>query len=170
MGSQWSLAFSKATRKIKNYGPNLLRPFGLRIIAATRRDEPRKIVVYNSLWAAWCRSLIHIVPTIISISLCVVNLQGRFIGRELEGPSGNEEAKVFAIQIAAKVQVSMSARAPSQLLPNLDQELLMMTSLGSIILHLLRHKMLRGSGVPLGLIGSDKACTQPTCVLGPDLL
>ncbi|KXJ85447.1 hypothetical protein Micbo1qcDRAFT_209995 [Microdochium bolleyi] len=137
-------AIATAWRTFRSYVPNLLRPIGLRIFASTK-DEARKAVVFDSFVVAGCRSLIHLVPAAVSVSLVVLNLQRRFVGRELQGESGKDEIKQNAIQIAAKIQ-----------------ELFVMSSIGSMILHLIRHRMIYGVGIPFGLLGSDKAIAQPS--------
>lgn len=132
--------------------PTVLRPLGLRILSDFRnKTEPRKKVVYQSLPAVLTRSLIHLVPATVSIVLVVVNCNGIFVGRELTGESGRDDVKNAAIQIAAKIQ-----------------ELFILSSLGSIVLHLIRERLLFGEGVALGLLGSDKAFSQVTFFLSTD--
>lgn len=36
--------------------------------------------------------------------------------------------------------------------------MLVLSSLGSVIVHIIQDELLYGSGVPLGLLGSDSAC------------
>jgi hypothetical protein len=38
-------------------------------------------------------------------SLIALNIYGHFIGRELEGYAGDDEGKLGALQVAAKIQV-----------------------------------------------------------------
>ncbi|KXJ86020.1 hypothetical protein Micbo1qcDRAFT_219865 [Microdochium bolleyi] len=150
--TKWRLAAVNVAMQCCHRLPQLLRPLGLRILAslaARRTDEPPKVVAFNSLGVTLARSLIHLIPALVSVSLVVINARGRFIGTELQGARGQNESKLAAIQIAAKVQVLTYTK-----------ELFIMSSLGSIILHVLRNRLLYGHGLPLGLLGSDKAFTQ----------
>ncbi|TPX13527.1 uncharacterized protein E0L32_005998 [Thyridium curvatum] len=69
--------------------------------------------------------------------------RGRFIGRDLEGPLNMDGVKMGLLQVAAKMQ-----------------ELLIIASLTTVILHVLRAQLASGDGVPLGWLASDKAFTQ----------
>lgn len=82
---------------------------GLGILTVVGRQEPPKILIYTSRRQAVFHSVTHILPVFVSITLIAFNLQGFFIGRELQGEQGLDGLKLGVIQIAAKVQVSVSA-------------------------------------------------------------
>lgn len=67
----------------------------------------------------------------------MLNLKGYFIGSRLAGIEDQDQIKLGAIQIAAKIQ-----------------ELLMVSSLASTVFHIVRHALLKGDGLPLELIAS----------------
>ncbi|KAF7542131.1 hypothetical protein G7054_g98 [Neopestalotiopsis clavispora] len=121
----------------------LARSVGLAITTVTRGDEKKKILVYSSRWSALSKAAVHILPASVSLFLLTMNFQGRFIGRELQGIRDNDDIKLSLLQVAAKLQ-----------------ELLVVASLASIMLHIIRTKLLFRSGVPLGLLGAHKAFTD----------
>ncbi|KAL4916167.1 hypothetical protein BDW62DRAFT_186929 [Aspergillus aurantiobrunneus] len=121
----------------------LIRAIGLGILTIIHGEESTKVLVYESRRAVLFRSAVHILPAAVSVFLIALNLYGRFIGRELQGHSGDDEGKLGALQVAAKLQ-----------------ELLILASVGAIILDVLRLKLTRKEGLPLGLLGADKSFTQ----------
>lgn len=85
---------------------NFLRAVGLGIFTKlVHRPEPPKLLIRKSRRVALARSAVHILPATISIILIYINLSGRFIGSELEGPQGKDSLKMALLQVAAKLQV-----------------------------------------------------------------
>jgi hypothetical protein len=112
---------------------NSFSPFSFRPKPAFA--EPTKCAIEASLWTSLFRCSVHILPSIGSLILLILNLQGYFIGSELAGVSNQDSVKLGAIQIAAKVQ-----------------ELLIISSLATTVFHVVVQELLTGDGVPLGLI------------------
>jgi hypothetical protein len=86
----------------------LARSVGLAITTVTRGDEKKRILVYSSRWSALSKAAVHILPASVSLFLLTMNFQGRFIGRELQGIRDNDDIKLSLLQVAAKLQVSIS--------------------------------------------------------------
>jgi hypothetical protein len=98
-------------------------------------DSSRKLAV--------ARCTIHIIPSVVSIFLITIQIRGRFIGSDLQGPLGSDETKSGFIQMAAKIQ-----------------ELLIISSIGSIIFHAVRSELVFGDGLPVGLVVSGWTFSQ----------
>lgn len=82
----------------------LIRAIGLGILAIVG-EELLKVLVYKSRQAVLFRSAVHILPASVSGFLIALNIYDHFIGRELEGYGGDDEGKLGALQVAAKIQV-----------------------------------------------------------------
>ncbi|KAF4422944.1 hypothetical protein CFRS1_v001076 [Colletotrichum fructicola] len=123
----------------------ILRAVGLGIVAFIGEDkpEPPKVLISQSRAVAVSRCAIHILPTAVSLFLISFNLQGYFIGSELQGNKNQDDVKSGVLQLAAKIQ-----------------ELLIVSSLGTIIFHVLREELIFGDGLPLGLVVSGWQFTQ----------
>ena len=78
---------------------------------------------------------IHIVPVVAAMVLVILNWRGYFIGGELEGAVGQDDAKFIALQFAAKLH-----------------ELTISASLTTVILSYIRHELIQDSGLPFGAI------------------
>lgn len=87
-------------------------------------EEP-KIAILVDLRMACYACYLHIIPVAASITLCVLNWRGYWIGAELRGPSGDDGVKFLALQFASKVT-----------------ELLAMASLSSIIFTIIRDQLI----------------------------
>lgn len=83
------------------------RTLGLHVIPSLFiKDEEPKIALDNSRRRALERCAVHILPSIVSIVIVVLNIHGYFIGSELQGEVGQDELKLGLIQFAAKIHVS----------------------------------------------------------------
>jgi hypothetical protein len=102
-----------------------------------KRDEPRKVVVSGSLATAVRRCLIHLLPILTSVAILVVNIHGIYIGIDFSGPLKSDTIHLMFLQLAAKAH-----------------EIMIVASLSLIVLQTVRHEMLFGDGLPLGLVGS----------------
>jgi hypothetical protein len=87
----------------------LVRALGLGIIGAEKGDEQRKLLIHKSRLALLASSAIHLVPTGITIFLIRHNYFSAFIGNELSVPRDQDNIKMGALQVAAKVQVCTSS-------------------------------------------------------------
>jgi hypothetical protein len=105
----------------------------------TYRDapEPKKPVFTVSRFTAWLRCVVHLLPSLVSITIIGLNWAGFFIGFQLAGIPDNDQIDMAALQVAAKLQ-----------------ELFVVASTATVIYHQLRHDLLHGQGVPFGLFSS----------------
>jgi hypothetical protein len=85
----------------------LIRSIGLGIITIVNQGEPRKVLVNQSRKLALARCGVHMLPACVSIIIVVINVQGYFIGNELQGALDGDGLKLAAMQIAAKIQVGI---------------------------------------------------------------
>ena len=96
--SRWASGFAQSLHLF-------FRALGLGILTVVRRGETPKVLIYTSKRQAVFHSVTHILPILVSTTLIGFNLQGFFIGRELQGEQNLDGLKMGVIQIAAKVQV-----------------------------------------------------------------
>lgn len=116
----------------------LFRAISLGIVNFKNRSEQPKILLDKSWKVALIRSVaIHFLPSAVSITLVWINIEKYFIGGELQGISGQDDVKLGALQVAAKIQ-----------------ELLIVASLGTVVMHVVRSELIHGDGLPLGFIMS----------------
>ncbi|KAH6662432.1 hypothetical protein F5X68DRAFT_178265 [Plectosphaerella plurivora] len=115
----------------------LLRSSGFGI--ATYRDEPEKpkILIEESRKTALARTIVHVLPSAVSLSIITLNLIGYFIGDQLQGMRGQDRLKFGLVLMSSKIQ-----------------ELLIVASLTMVVMHCLRHELIFGDGLPLGFIVS----------------
>lgn len=104
------------------------------------RGEPKKVVVSESLATAVWRCLIHLLPILTSIAILTVNIHGIYIGIDFPGALKSDTLALMFLQLAAKAH-----------------EIMIVASLSLIILQTVRHELLFGDGLPLGLVGSGLA-------------
>lgn len=110
----------------------------LRRLVATNRDtEPKKIVISDSTTKALLRCAPHLLPVGISVTILTLTFRGTYLGANFDPLFGSETLTLMSFQIAAKIH-----------------EVLIVASLSLIIFHAVRHELLYGNGLPLGLIGS----------------
>lgn len=103
----------------------------------TNKGEPKKVILAESKAIAARRCLIHILPILTSISILTMNLHGLYIGIDFPGPLKSDTITLMFLQLAAKAH-----------------EIMIVASLGIIVLQTVRHELLFGDGLPLGLVGS----------------
>lgn len=82
-----------------------LRAIGLKLATITTGKEEPKVLVAGSRRSAFARCAVHILPSLISAALLVLNLYGFYIGFELNGPRGDDGVKMGVLQVCAKSQV-----------------------------------------------------------------
>lgn len=99
--------------------------------------EQKKVVIEKSRWTALTRSSIHLLSTSISVFTISLNLRGFYIGYDFHSLIRYQIMNMALLQVAAKIQ-----------------ELLIVASLATIIIHLVRVELLLGDGLPLGLLGA----------------
>ena len=135
----------------------VLRAWGLQSLTFLAYDQSRpegpKYVLRKSFWIGTGRCFIHIVPAAFCIFLTYVNLLDVYIGPGFTIRDRYDGGYFIAFQIAAKLL-----------------ELFSIASMGAILLQVLRHDMLHGQGVPLGLLTSHLWCTSPQSVISPEYL
>lgn len=79
--------------------------------------------------------MIHLLALSAAVVISVLNLSGKYVGKELQGKINQDGTKMLALQLTAKVH-----------------ELLMLASLGRILWRFLSHLILSGHGAPLGAL------------------
>lgn len=77
----------------------------------------------------------HLLALVAAVLICVLNLSGNYVGKELQGKINQDGTKMLALQLTAKVH-----------------ELLMLASLGKILWRFLLHLVLSGQGAPLSAL------------------
>ena len=117
------------------------------------KPEGPKYVIQKSFLISMGRCTVHMIPAGLYIFLTYFNLLDVFIGPGFSVRDRYDGAYLIAFQIAAKIL-----------------ELFSIASMGTILLQVLRHDMLYGEGVPLGLLTSHLWCTSPQSVLSPEYL
>lgn len=128
---------------LRSVGLGALDVLKNRLLGYNTRVEPKKLIQTTSLRITLQRCAVHLLPCTFSIFLVTINLQGYFIGFELAGQPGKTSQYMALLQIAAKVQ-----------------ELLIVASLSTVVVHRLRHDLIDGEGVPFGLVGSGSLFSQ----------
>ncbi|KAI9787919.1 MAG: hypothetical protein M1835_002596 [Candelina submexicana] len=105
--------------------------------------EHKKIALRKNRRIASFHCAVHILPCVPSLLLAALNIRGYYIGGELPGKSGQDDAKFGALQFAAKVH-----------------ELSIHASIASMLYSFLRYELTLGSGVPLGALHSGQRFTD----------
>ena len=96
--------------------------------------ERKKIFLLKDIRSACYLSLLHVVPLTAAIILSSLNLKGFYIGKELQGPVGQDDLRFLGLQLAAKLL-----------------ELLAVASLSTIMLTLVRNQLISNS-LPFGAL------------------
>ena len=115
--------------------------------------EEKKIVISRSWRLAAARCTIHVLPTLVSIAIIYINVRGVFIGVDFNSRIRSESINVAFLQIAAKLQ-----------------ELAVIASLASVTFQLLRHELMHGDGLPLGLVVAGFEFSKLSYFFSPELL
>lgn len=124
-------------------GLNILHDIWLKVTGQKRGPEPKKPIIVKSSWKALQRCSVHILPCAVSLVLIILHTSNYFMGHELNGPSGKTNMFMAMLQVAAKTQ-----------------ELLIIASLATVVVHQLRSDLVKGPGVPFGLVGATVLFNQ----------
>lgn len=95
--------------------------------------EHQKIALQRDRKNAFFAGLVHFLPANAAIAISTLNIIGYYIGGELSGPSGYDDVKFLGLQFASKLH-----------------EVLVLTSLGTVLSAYVRHELVLGDGVPFG--------------------
>jgi len=68
-------------------------------------EEPKPLVSHSRILAL-ARCGVHILPAAVSITVLLFNVQGYFIGAQLEGQQDMDSVKLAVLQVCAKAQVT----------------------------------------------------------------
>ena len=135
---------------------HLFRSIGLELFTllgyGNAPAEPLKPVLSTSLKIALSRAAIHFLPCITSIAIIAINLKNIFIGRTFTGSILSNAVNSAMLQVASKIQ-----------------ELLIIASLTSIVVHTVRRELLGKDGVPLGAIGGAFLFSSLSYFWSPEL-
>lgn len=102
---------------------------------STERTEPLKPVLQRGFLVALSRCGVHLLPSAVSLTIILLNTKRLFLGRSLQEGVIDDTTAFAILQIAAKLQ-----------------EVLIIASLATIVIHTIRQQILSAEGVPLGLI------------------
>jgi hypothetical protein len=111
-------------------------------IASTCSDheEPPKVVITRSILAALRSCAVHLLPILVSSIVIAYSMKGAYLGADLMSPFKSETINLMLFQLCAKAH-----------------EMAIVASLAVIVLQYIRHELLFGEGLPLGLLGSGLA-------------
>ncbi|KAJ5096128.1 hypothetical protein NUU61_005484 [Penicillium alfredii] len=119
------------TAKISHPKPSrweaIFRAFGLSIIYAklhSHNEEQPKVAIWKSRRVALPKLLLHVIPVLGCSVLLWLNLSGYYLGTEITGIEGHNNAKLGAIQFAAKTH-----------------EITIMASLGMIVFSMVQNRI-----------------------------
>ncbi|KAI4196667.1 MAG: hypothetical protein LQ350_006420 [Teloschistes chrysophthalmus] len=116
-------------------------------------EEHKKIVIDRSRRLAIGRCSVHLLPVTVSILIIVVNFKQVFIGIDFRSVIHSETINLALLQTAAKLQ-----------------ELLIVASLATVTFQLLRHDLIFGDGLPLGLLAAGFEFTKLSYFWSPEWL
>jgi hypothetical protein len=88
-------------------------------------EEPPKLIVTESVLTALRRCTCHLVTIMLTITIITLNLKGVYLGADLISPVRSETINIMFLQLAAKAH-----------------EIMIVNSLGLIVLHFVRSKLL----------------------------
>ncbi|KAF1841286.1 uncharacterized protein K460DRAFT_322379 [Cucurbitaria berberidis CBS 394.84] len=124
-------------------GLNVLNDLWLRLRGYKLDKEPKKSIYRSSRWKALQRCAVHILPCLVSLIMATLQLRHYYMGKEITGARNSTSLYMAMLQVAAKTQ-----------------ELLMIASLATIVVHRLRIDLLDGPGIPFGLLGATSLFNQ----------
>ncbi|KAK3934057.1 hypothetical protein QBC46DRAFT_325715 [Diplogelasinospora grovesii] len=116
-------------------------------------EVPKVIIHRKSIWRALWKCAIHFVPIAVGAILVALNLQTYFIGAEFQGYNDGywQAFDRWALQLAAKLE-----------------ETLIVASLATILMDVLRDELLSGSnGLPLGIVTAKTLFANGTLLISP---
>ena len=116
-------------------------------------SEPRKPVLQKSFGIAFSRCIIHLLPVSVFVFLLWINYWGYYIGTGFSYHSRSDNRYLALYQVAAKLQ-----------------EVLCVASLTTVVLQVLRHDLLYGDGVPIGLLGSGISFSSISYFWSPEFI
>ncbi|KAL4916006.1 hypothetical protein BDW62DRAFT_187322 [Aspergillus aurantiobrunneus] len=109
-------------------------------VPSSNHEEPQKIIITRSIPAALWTCAVHLLPIGISSTIIAMSIKGTYLGADLMSPVKSETINLMLFQLAAKAH-----------------EITIVASLGVLVLQCIRHELLFGDGLPLGLLGSGLA-------------
>jgi len=109
-------------------------------------QDPQAPVIVTSLWRRIASCWIHLFPVTVTGVLIYFNASGYYVGAHLAGPvTMEDDAKLDALQGAAKVH-----------------EIAIVASMATFVIYVVRYYLLRGPGLPLGLVGASFNFSEAT--------
>ncbi|KAL8814284.1 MAG: hypothetical protein Q9223_006481 [Gallowayella weberi] len=115
--------------------------------------EKKKIVINRSIKLALARCSVHVLPVVVSTVILIVNTKQLFIGIDFNSQIKSVTVNLALLQAAAKLQ-----------------ELLIVASLATVVFQLLRHELIHGDGLPLGLLAAGFEFTKLSYFWSPEML
>lgn len=118
-----------------------------------RRYRGCEAVLQRSFWIALSRCAVQLIPMLVFCWLLILRYRIVYFGPGFSVGDHCDAFYLALLKIAAKIQ-----------------ELLCLASLGTVLLDALRHELLSGSGVTLGLLPSYLWFSQASYVISPEFL
>jgi hypothetical protein len=128
----WVISLALCWRKIR-----------CRSLIRIKLDEEPKVALVQNRWTALLRCAIHLPSVTITVALAWFNIKGEFVGTELPGKLGNDDSKLFGLQIAAKAH-----------------ELFINASIAAMVHSYIVHELLLGKGIPFGALVAGQRFTE----------
>ena len=145
------------TRSSRRYRRNyFFRSLGLELptllTLGHSEDEVPKPVFRTSTRSAFSESAVHIIPSLASLTIVILNLKTIYLGRTLTGEITSPAVNIALLQVTAKLV-----------------ELFAIASLTSMVVHTVRTQMVVGDGVPLGAISGIFMFSSLSYLWSPEL-
>ncbi|KAL8678292.1 MAG: hypothetical protein Q9186_005342 [Xanthomendoza sp. 1 TL-2023] len=137
----------------RNIGLGILNDVFAHVRNRKPHSEKKKIVINQSFKLALARCSVHILPVLVSITILIVNTKQVFIGIDFNSSIKSVTVNLALLQTAAKLQ-----------------ELLIVASLATVAFQLLRHELVHGDGLPLGLLAAGFDFTKLSYFWSPELM
>ncbi|KAL8920370.1 MAG: hypothetical protein Q9172_004537 [Xanthocarpia lactea] len=140
-------------QSLRNIGLAIVIDIWAHVRKRSPQQEKKKVVINQSLKLALARCSVHIIPVLVSITILIVNTKQVFIGIDFDSNIKSVTVNLALLQTAAKLQ-----------------ELLIVASLATVAFQLLRHELMHGDGLPLGLLAAGIDFTRLSYFWSPEML
>lgn len=138
-----------------------------------KKESPKIVVHPPNKWRVFKKCAIHIIPMTATAILAALNMRTFFLGQLYQG-STTTAAQNFdnlALQIAAKLYVRISCYSSQRdfYLLRFEKELLIIASLSTVLMDVLRHELLYGTaGLPLGILTAKTQFVDAMYLISPE--
>ncbi|KAL8786030.1 MAG: hypothetical protein Q9213_003012 [Squamulea squamosa] len=140
-------------QSLRNIGFAIINDLYAHVRHTSPELEKKKSVINQSFKLALARCSVHVIPVLVSITILIVNIKQVFIGIDFNSNINSVTVNMALLQTAAKLQ-----------------ELLIVASLATVAFQLLRHELIHGDGIPLGLLAAGFDFTRLSYFWSPEIL